>query len=65
MTETAFELALLARAADCKDIISAHRIDPALARAAAVKMMLAEQPLRLVGFRVYGAGVRDQYRGPR
>ncbi|MFI4960440.1 MAG: hypothetical protein ACHP82_03185 [Hyphomicrobiales bacterium] len=34
--------------ADCKDLIAARGLDPALARAV-VKAMLAEQPLPLVG----------------
>ena len=33
--------------ADCKDMLSAHRIDPAVAREVVVKAMLAEQPLPL------------------
>ena len=35
--------------ADCKDMIAAHRIDPALAREVVVKAMLADQPLPLRG----------------
>ena len=35
--------------ADCKDLMAAHGLDPALARAVVVKAMLAEQPLPLVG----------------
>ena len=37
--------------ADCKDLIAAHGLDPALARAVVAKAMLAEQPLPLVGLR--------------
>jgi len=33
--------------ADCKDMLSTHRIDPAVAREVVVKAMLAEQPLPL------------------
>ena len=43
--------------ADCKDMIEAHQLDPALARAVVVKAMLNEQPLPLVGHRVDAAGV--------
>jgi heterodisulfide reductase subunit D len=35
--------------ADCKDLMDAHSLDPALARAVVVKAMLAEQPLPLIG----------------
>ena len=35
--------------ADCKDLIAARGIDPALARTVVVKAMLAEQPLPLIG----------------
>ena len=35
--------------ADCKDMLAAHGLDPALAREVVVKAMLAEQPLPLVG----------------
>jgi heterodisulfide reductase subunit D len=35
--------------ADCKDLIAAHGLDPAVAREVVVKAMLAEQPLPLVG----------------
>jgi hypothetical protein len=35
--------------ADCKDLIAARGIDPALARDVVVKAMLAEQPLALAG----------------
>ena len=35
--------------ADCKDMLAAHGLDPALAREVVVKAMLAEQPLALVG----------------
>jgi Fe-S oxidoreductase len=35
--------------ADCKDLMDAHGLDPALARAVVVKAMLAEQPLPLIG----------------
>lgn len=35
--------------ADCADLIAAHRLDPAAARAAVEKTMLAEQPLPLKG----------------
>src|SRR5512146_1659165 len=38
--------------ADCKDMIAARGIDPALAREVVVKAMLAEQPLPLVGRKV-------------
>jgi Fe-S oxidoreductase len=38
--------------ADCKDMIAAYRIDPAVARDVVVKAMLNEQPLPLVGSRV-------------
>jgi heterodisulfide reductase subunit D len=38
--------------ADCKDMIEAHRIDPAVARTVVVKAMLNEQPLPLVGQRL-------------
>ena len=42
--------------ADCKDMIAAHGIDPAMAREVVVKAMLAEQPLPLAGPKVDGAG---------
>jgi hypothetical protein len=35
--------------ADCQDMIAAHRLDPAQARAMVVKAMLNEQPLPLRG----------------
>jgi len=35
--------------ADCKDMLAARGLDPAMARAVVVKAMLAEQPLPLVG----------------
>jgi heterodisulfide reductase subunit D len=35
--------------ADCKDLIAAHGIEPALAREIVAKAMLAEQPLPLIG----------------
>jgi Fe-S oxidoreductase len=35
--------------ADCRDMIAAHNIDPAVAREVVVKAMLAEQPLPLAG----------------
>jgi heterodisulfide reductase subunit D len=38
--------------ADCKDMIEAYRIDPAMARSVVVKAMLNEQPLPLVGPRL-------------
>jgi Fe-S oxidoreductase len=38
--------------ADCKDMIEAYRIDPAMARSVVVKAMLNEQPLPLVGQRL-------------
>ena len=38
--------------ADCKDMIEAYRIDPAMARSVVVKAMLNEQPLPLVGHRL-------------
>ncbi len=38
--------------ADCKDMIDAYRIDPAMARSVVVKAMLNEQPLPLVGQRL-------------
>jgi Fe-S oxidoreductase len=38
--------------ADCRDMIEAHRLDPAQARAMVVKAMLNEQPLPLRGARV-------------
>ena len=41
--------------ADCKDMIAAHGLDPALAREVVVKAMLAEQPLPLVGLRAEAA----------
>ena len=34
--------------ADCKDMMAAHGLDPAMAREVVVKAMLAEQPLPLV-----------------
>jgi Fe-S oxidoreductase len=37
---------------DCKDMIAAHGLDPALAREVVVKAMLAEQPLPLTGRQV-------------
>jgi Fe-S oxidoreductase len=40
--------------ADCKDLIAAHKLDPAAAREVVVKVMLAEQPLPLAGKRVDG-----------
>jgi hypothetical protein len=46
--------------ADCKDMIAAYRIDPAVARQVVVKAMLNEQPLPLVGSRV-DAGGRGAY----
>jgi hypothetical protein len=46
--------------ADCKDMITAYRIDPAVARQVVVKAMLNEQPLPLVGSRV-DAGERGAY----
>jgi heterodisulfide reductase subunit D len=42
--------------ADCKDLIAANRVEPAMARDMVVKVMLADQPLPLVGSRVDGAG---------
>ena len=42
--------------ADCKDLLLAHKLDPAKARDLVVKVMLADQPLPLVGKRVDGAG---------
>ena len=38
--------------ADCKDMLDAYRIDPAMARTVVVKAMLNEQPLALVGQRL-------------
>ena len=38
--------------ADCKDMIDAYRIDPAMARSVVIKAMLNEQPLPLVGQRL-------------
>jgi Fe-S oxidoreductase len=38
--------------ADCKDMIDAYRIDPAMARSVVVKAMLNEQPLPLLGARL-------------
>ena len=38
--------------ADCKDMIDAYRIDPAMARDVVIKAMLNEQPLPLVGHRL-------------
>jgi hypothetical protein len=38
--------------ADCKDMLDAYRIDPAMARSVVVKAMLNEQPLPLVGQRL-------------
>jgi hypothetical protein len=35
--------------ADCRDLIAAHGLDPAAARAVVAKAMLAEQPLALEG----------------
>jgi Fe-S oxidoreductase len=42
--------------ADCKDMIAAYGIEPAVAREVIVKAMLKEQPLPLIGRRVDGAG---------
>jgi Fe-S oxidoreductase len=42
--------------ADCKDMIAAYGIEPAVAREVVVKAMLKEQPLPLIGRRVDGAG---------
>src|SRR5450755_2669148 len=42
--------------ADCQDLIAANGVDPAMARDMVVKVMLADQPLPLVGSRVDGAG---------
>lgn len=42
--------------ADCQDMIAAYGLDPAAAREVVVKVMLAEQPLALVGKRVDGPG---------
>jgi heterodisulfide reductase subunit D len=42
--------------ADCEDLIAANGVDPAMARDMVVKVMLADQPLPLVGSRVDGAG---------
>ncbi len=42
--------------ADCKDLITANGVDPAMARDMVVKVMLGDQPLPLVGSRVDGAG---------
>ena len=33
--------------ADCKDMLAAHKLDPAKAREVVIKSMLAEQPLPL------------------
>ena len=44
--------------ADCKDLIDAYRIDPAMARTVVTKAMLNEQPLPLQGQRL------DRTRGP-
>jgi heterodisulfide reductase subunit D len=41
---------------DCRDMIAAHGIDPAVAREVVVKAMLNEQPLPLVGSGVDAAG---------
>jgi hypothetical protein len=41
--------------ADCQDMIEAHGLGPAMARATVVKVMLAEQSLPLRGHRVDGA----------
>ena len=38
--------------ADCKDMIDAYQIDPAMARTVVVKAMLNEQPLPLIGPRL-------------
>jgi hypothetical protein len=38
--------------ADCRDMLAARKIDPAVARAVVVKAMLNEQPLPLAGRRV-------------
>ena len=38
--------------ADCKDMIDAYQIDPAMARTVVVKAMLNEQPLALLGRRL-------------
>ncbi len=38
--------------ADCKDMMEAYRIDPAMARSVVIKAMLNEQPLPLVGQRL-------------
>ena len=38
--------------ADCKDMITAYRIDPAMARDVVIKAMLNEQPLPLAGHRL-------------
>ena len=50
--------------ADCKDMIAAHRIDPALAREVVVKAMLADQPLPLRG-PVDGRGQEPYIARPR
>ena len=42
--------------ADCKDLIAANGVDPAMARDMVVKVMLGDQPLPLVGSRVDRAG---------
>ena len=42
--------------ADCKDMIAANGVDPAMARDMVVKVMLGDQPLPLVGSRVDRAG---------
>jgi heterodisulfide reductase subunit D len=42
--------------ADCTDLMAANGVDPAMARDMVVKVMLADQPLPLVGSRVDGAG---------
>ena len=42
--------------ADCRDMIEAHKLDPAVARAVVVKAMLCEQPLALVGRRPARSG---------
>jgi heterodisulfide reductase subunit D len=51
--------------ADCKDMIDARGIDPALAREVVLKAMLAEQPLPLAGRKVDAAGADAYIARPR